>query len=283
MPRLEEEIRSLKRQIQEHDGRNVATAAFARRVDALIEQFYDDIGEIMEVRLKELFDLFVIKVLYVERGGRDAAVIDYLGSLLTRYLFTSELFPVVQGGRRLPLYLSDMIQETEHPSGRFQNLFEAYRKYGDNALFITGVFPQSLRRRRSRGGRYGWSAPLVGPSYFISSGKQFYRLAAGHELAEFTQQRETLYRLASYFEVYMDALNEISARYIMGFDMNLIANKLLDAVNRYRETRDERHLESARKYAAILKVDTARFPSLEGRIRPVPVPRPAILDGPPGY
>jgi hypothetical protein len=37
--------------------------------------------------------------------------------------------------------------------------------------------------------------------------------------------------------------------------MDLVSNKMLDAFNLYRETGDEAHLESARKYAALLKVD----------------------------
>lgn len=44
--------------------------------------------------------------------------------------------------------------------------------------------------------------------------------------------------------------------------MNLIADKMLDSFNRFRRTGDDRHLENARKYAAILHVDRAGFPSL---------------------
>jgi len=103
----------------------------------------------------------------------------------------------------------------------------------------------------------------------VSTGKTCYRLAAGHELAEFTQQRGTLSKLAQYFEVYMDALNEMSERFIMGFDMHLIADKMLDNFNLYRRSGEEKYLENARKYAAILKVGASRFPSLFRRPRGV--------------
>lgn len=270
---LEEEIGALKQQIWINNGRNIVDSDFSAEVDRLISVFYDDIGELTLISMRSLFDLFVIKTLYVERGGRDAAVIDYLGELLTRYLFTQELFPIVRGGHRTLMYLSDLIEETRKPgSVHFQNLFEAYRKFADNSLFIVGLFPESLRRRRGRG-----MAAFVDRGYFSTTGRTYYRLAAQHDLAEFTRQRETLEKLSAYFDVYSEALNEMSQRYVMGFDMNLIADKMLDSFNRYRRTGETRYLENARKYAALLKIDQRSFPSLfKRRMRPV------ILEGPPG-
>jgi hypothetical protein len=251
--------------IVDHDGANAASAAFARRVDELIGVFYDDIGEITTVSTHTLFKLFVIKVLYVERSSTDAAVVDYLGRLLERYLDARELFPTAQHGRLSVYYLSDLLRETEHP-GRVQNLFEAYRKYGDNSLFVTGVFPKALRRRR--GGRSWARVAFVDRSYYVSTGKRFYRLAARHDLAESTQQRGLLEKLSAYFEVYREALNEMSERYIMGFDLHLIADKMLDNFNQYRRTGEERFLQNARRYAAILRVDAEAFPSLMKRGQP---------------
>jgi hypothetical protein len=256
---LEAAVRELKDEIARHDGRNIASAAFSRRVDDLLSVFHDDIGAITNVSTRTLFDLFVIKVLYVGRVSTDASVLDYLGELLDRYLYTKELFPIVREGKQSWFYLSDLLQEAKRPT-HFQNLFEAYRKYADNSLFVTGVFPKALRRRRR--GRWGAAVPSIDRGYFVSTGKRFYRLAARHELADFTQQRELLEKLAAYFEVYMDALNEMSERYIMGFDLHLIADKMLDNFNRYRQTGEERYLQNARRYAAILKLDPEAFPSL---------------------
>ena len=254
---LEAAVRELKDEIAGRDGTNVAGAAFARRVNELLSVFYDDIGEITNVSTRALFDLFVIKVLYVERRSTDASVVDYLGQLLDRYLYARELFPVGEGGKPGWIYLSDLIQETRQRA-RFQNLFEAYRKYADSSLFVSGVFPRALRRRRGRQG----AVPSIDRSYYVTTGKRCYRLAARHELAGFTQQRALLEKLAAYFEVYMEALNELSERYVMGFDLHLIADKMLDNFNRYRQTGEERFLQNARRYAAILKVDPSAFPSL---------------------
>ena len=262
---LEAAVQELKEVIAEHDGANVAGGAFVRRVDQLINVFYDDIAEITTVSTRTLFDLFVIKVLYAERRSTDGGVVDYLGQLLDRYLSVRELFPIAQGGRPSPYYFSDLLREVQQLT-HFQNLFEAYRKYADNALFVTGIFPRALRRHRR--GRWTASAAFVDRGYYVSTGKQCYHLAARHELAEFTQQRALLEKLSLYFEVYMDALNEMSERYIMGFDLRLIADKMLDSFNQYRRTGEERYLENARRYAAILKIDPEAFPSLMKRARP---------------
>jgi len=253
---LEAAVRELKDEIAARDGTNVAGAAFARRVDGLLSVFYDDIGEITNVSTRTLFDLFVIKVLYLERHSTDASVVDYLGRLLDRYLYTRELFPAASGGKPGWLYLSDLIQETKQHA-RFQNLFEAYRKYADNSLFVAGVFPRALRRRR----RSRSAVPSIDRGYYVTTGKRCYRLAAGHELADATRQRALLEKLAAYFEVYVAALNEVSERYIMGFDLPLVADKMLDSFNRYRSTGEERFLQDARRYAAVLKLDPEVLPN----------------------
>ena len=267
---LEAAVQDLKHTITEHDGTNVANRAFARRVDDLISIFYDDIGEITTVPTSTLFDLFVIKVLYVERTSTDAAVVDYLGQLLDRYLYTADLFHRSESGSLSLFYLSDLLQEMVRLK-HFQNLFEAYRKYGDSSLFMTGVFPRALRQ--SRRGRWGRSVSFVDRTYYVSTGKRFYRMAAEHELAEDTHQRETLAKLAAHFELYLAALNEVSERYLMGFDMQLIADKMLDSINQYRQTGEERWLRDAGRYAAILKVDPDALSSLSKR-------RPVLLQEP---
>jgi len=268
-------VRELKLQITAGDGRNVADASFRREVDRLISAVYDDIGAVLTVPLESVFELFVIKVLYVERRSSDASVVDYLGGMLSRYLYARELFPLVDASGRLQtLYFSDVLEEMQSGPARFQNLFEAFRRYADNALFLSGMFPQCWRRGRradarpsGRRGRMGGS-PSADRGYFVSTGKTCYRLAADHELAEFTQQRPTLLKLSGYFEVYLDALNELSERYVTGFDFNLIADKMLDRFNLYRRTGDERHREEARRYAALLRLDSRRFPALYRKARP---------------
>jgi hypothetical protein len=259
---LEERIQGLKTTISEHSGKNIADAAFVAEVDGLISAFYDDIGEIKSIPLRSLFDLFLIKTLYVERGSSDAHVVDYLSQLMHGFLYTRDLFPLLRDARRFGFLLADLLEEMQSMA-RFPNLFEAYRKLGDYSLFITGIFPASLRRRRwNRWRRPYHPLPPLDLGYHVTSGKSYYRMASQHTLAEATQQRLLLGKLSTHFDIYMEAMNEASARYILGFDMNLIADKMLDSFNQFRRTGDATHLENARKYAAILKVDRSSFPSL---------------------
>src|SRR5947207_9175017 len=87
MQELERRIDALKSRIAARDGENIADLEFRREVDAVIDHFYDDIGKVTTVSARNLFDLFVIKTLYVDRGSRDAGVVDYLGGMLTRHLY----------------------------------------------------------------------------------------------------------------------------------------------------------------------------------------------------
>lgn len=120
---------------------------------------------------------------------------------------------------------------------------------------------------RGRRGRSATAPSFVDRGYHVSTGKRFYHMPTQHDLAELTQQRELLEKLAAYFEVDVDALNDMSKRYIMGFDLHLIADKMLDSFNQYRQTGDERLLENARRHVAILSVNVEVFPSLLKRCR----------------
>jgi hypothetical protein len=251
---LHEELALLRETILANDGANVASSAFARKVDQLIGEFYDDIGEVTALSLSDILDLFLIKVLYVNRKSRDAQTLMYLGGMLERYLKLGDL-------TWLTAYMSDLERDTSQPGGPFKTLFEAYRTYGDNALFISGLFPGSLGRKRGAG-RMGGSV-FADQSYYSTVGRRYYGMAAGQDLAQQTRQRDILQRLAGFFDVYVEALNEMSDRYVMGIDVRLITDKMLDAFNRYRETEDDEHLANAQKYASLLKLDGRQWAQLD--------------------
>jgi hypothetical protein len=260
---LEQRIRELKAIIAANDGRNAADVRFARAVDDLLGAFYDDICHITDTPSRALFELFVIKVLYVGRRSRHADVIDYIAALLDTFLYARELFPPDAQGRPGQVYFSDLLSE-ERRNEVESDRFEAYRRYGDSALFLSGIFHQSLTRRRRRlpGGLRREEPVRVDTAYYVSTGRTMYRMASRQDGAEAERQRETLGRLARFFEVYVEALNEMSTRYIMGFDLDLLANKMLDSINAYRQHADQRALGDARRYAAILQLDAERYPSL---------------------
>jgi hypothetical protein len=260
---LEQRIDELKATIARHDGSNAADARFVRAVDDMLSWLYDDIGAVKRASTRALFDLLVIKVLYVGRRSRHADVIDYLGGMLDGFVRASELFPADAQGRPHRLYYSDVIDD-EKRRALFGDRFEAYRRYADSALFMSGVFAPAMRRRRpaSRTPLRRGAAAGVDRAYYISTGKAMYRLAAGEPAAEREGRSETLTRLARGFDLYADALRELSERYITGIDFGAIADKMLDSYNRYIESGDERSLDNARRYAELLSLERDRFPGL---------------------
>lgn len=255
---LERRVGELKEIISGNDGRNAADARFARTVDELVRAVYEDIGEISRIPARTLFDLFVIKVLYVGRQSSDAAIVDYLARLLERCIDVRQVFPPGPDGRPRAMYFSDMLDPERHPAG-VPNVFEAYRRYADAALFLSGVFPASLGRRRpgTPSALRRRAAPIADAAYYTTTGKTMYRMAAFDDHSGCEHDPETLCKLSDYFELYADALHEMSERYIVGFDMSVIADKMLDSFNRYRTFADERARADARRYADMLGADTS--------------------------
>jgi hypothetical protein len=245
MENLELRVAALKDLIKGPNPDLAIDWRFEREVDALLDVFYDDIGTIKLLPLRSLFDLFLLKVMYIGHGARDPEVLDYLSDMMNRFLLSREL---MRFNARYDFLFSllDEIKEKQH----FQNLFEASRQMADNALFVTGIFPAAGRRRR------GWGRPpRFDREHFIDMGSRYYQVAAEEELAQVVGQRDVLIKLSQGFRFYVDALNEVSQRYVLGFDMELISNKMLDAFNNYRHTGDQAYMALASKYAALLKID----------------------------
>ena len=243
---LETRVLELKTIIATHDGENVADRGFARAVDKLVSSLFDSITEVRVLPSRSVFDLFVIRVLYVGRRSRHADVVDYLGGMLDACMHSRRVYPPDELGRARQPYFSDAVEPGDG------DVYETYRAYGDSALFLTGVFPASLRRpRRSRGALRSHAASGVDHEYYVTTGKTMYRMASEQRSGE-PRQRMTLARLAEGFELYADALNEISARYITGLDRHLIADKMLDSMNRARASGDPRARRDAERYATLL-------------------------------
>ena len=159
---LEQRILELKQIIAANDGHNAADSRFARAVDDLVDAFYSGMGRVRSFPSRAVFDLFLIKVLYVERRSAHGDVIDYLGEMLDSFLYAQRLFPAGSDGRPRRIYFSDVIDD-ERRAELGPDAYEAYRAYADNALFFAGVFRRSLQRRRpaARSALRSGAAPAV--------------------------------------------------------------------------------------------------------------------------
>ena len=275
MDLLEGEVRSLKSEAAAHEGTNVADSAFRQRVERLLDLFYADIGEIKKIELVTLFELFLLKALYVERRSTSAVALTYLAELMARHVRVRDLFPVPDLATYYAGLLARLADETGKAGAHPQNLFEANRGVADSALFLLGIFPASLDRRRLSRSRWG-VLPSLDRSFYERLGQRHYASAASHDLAVWTGQDILLNRLSKYFPVYVEALNDVAETYVHGFDVHRVMDLMLDSYNAWRRTGDQGNLENVQKYAALLAIDPRRaFRRMRRKAIVLSVPEPS--------
>ncbi len=100
--------------------------------------------------LRRLFSGLAEHAFFSHLGVADPPLIDYLSTLLSRFVHADALFHLRNQTGQPLTELADMAIEAEQlpAGGRTQR--EYYRHIGDFALFWTGVFPETLNRNRRR-------------------------------------------------------------------------------------------------------------------------------------
>src|SRR5207302_1121914 len=100
--------------------------------------------------LRRLFAGLAEHAFFSRLGVADPALIDYLSSLLSRFVHTDAVYRL-RGDTGRPLTeLVEMVLEAEQLPAGGRTRREYYRHVGDYALFWTGVYPEALERVRSR-------------------------------------------------------------------------------------------------------------------------------------
>jgi len=124
---------------------------------------------------------------------RDRDVMRYVADLLVEFVHIDNLFRVRDAhGKRLE-YLTDMLIELTEQGPIDER--ETRKHIGDYAMFIVGLYPESLTRRRR----------AVSPEYYIAQGKESYLVVAEMDRSKPT---ESLFRkLSAQFEYCVTALN----------------------------------------------------------------------------
>jgi hypothetical protein len=123
----------------------------------------------------------------------DRDLIRYVADLLVEFIHVDNLFRLRdQQGRRLE-HLVDMLLDLRDQAPADER--EARKHIGDFTLFIVGLYPESLTRRRR----------AVTPEYYIAQGKEAYLIVAEMDRRKPT---ELLFRkLSDQFEYCVTALN----------------------------------------------------------------------------
>lgn len=102
-------------------------------------------------------------------GVADPPLLDYLTSLLVRFVRLEAVLPVRDPSGKRTTNVSEMLKEAEHRIGGARRT--THRQVGDCSLFWAGVFPEYLRRRRGRTQIGGYREVCVHGkhAYFVAS------------------------------------------------------------------------------------------------------------------
>jgi hypothetical protein len=133
------------------------------------------------------------EVSFEQIGMPDVELTTYVTGLLVDFTHTDNLYRVRDAqGRRLE-YLFDLQLESQR--GDTAHARDTQKHLGDYALFIVGVFPESLQRCRR----------AVSPSYYVAQGKRAYTTVSAMDSP---RPSAALFRkLAAHFETCVCALN----------------------------------------------------------------------------
>ena len=134
-------------------------------------------------------------------GVADPPLIDYLSSLLSRFVHFDAIHRLRSEDGRPLTEIVDMMLEAEHLPAGGRTRREYYRHIGDFALFWTGVFPESINRSR----RYC-------KDHFVDytiQGKRGYWLASRMDERDHNAEAGLFRRLSEQFEVCAIGLREV--------------------------------------------------------------------------
>jgi len=133
-------------------------------------------------------------------GVADPPLVDYLASLLTRFVHSDALYSVRSvRGRRLQ-QVADMVAEAEAREGDARR--EIHRQIGDYTLFWTGVYPEALTTLRASDKK----------DHFVdycAQGKRAYHIASTIPTQRADVEQQVLERLSHEFEMCMYGLGEV--------------------------------------------------------------------------
>jgi hypothetical protein len=134
-------------------------------------------------------------------GLADPPLIDYLSSLLSRFLHSDTVFRLRnEAGLRMSELSSMVIEAEKLPEGR--TCREYHRHIGDFALFWSGLFPEAVNR-------FQFTPCKDHVVNFTTLGKRSYRIASRLEEESFHDESAILFRLSEQFELCAYGLREV--------------------------------------------------------------------------
>jgi len=152
------------------------------------------------VSLQNFFAGLAENTFQVRLGVADPPLVDYLATLLSRFVRLDAMFSVRDpSGRRLE-EIAQLVAEAQQRVGEPQR--EVHRHIGDFALFWAGVFPEALKRLCSASRK----------DHFVdycAQGKRSYYIASTMRNDENAHECDVLSRLSQEFELCVYGLSEV--------------------------------------------------------------------------
>lgn len=177
----------------------------------LVQQGLDAILDREELRLylldgrmpgpsPSLFFYVLVRHALIAEGLDDRTLADYCAALLREFGMRGRAHRVDEIDDQDHHYLVDILADLDATTG--QRHFKVCVHLGNYALWLTGIFPDRIRARRSnRGG------PTL--SYYEALGQRGYAEASEHQLAEWTGLGPVLVTTAGRFTEVRRALNRV--------------------------------------------------------------------------
>lgn len=148
----------------------------------------------------QLYFYVLIRHVLKETGLNDRVLSDYVASLLETFSDAARMRSPADGSDGPIQYLSDMLVALRRASPTQTFLIRAH--VGNYALFISGIFLETVESRSQRG------APDV--SYYEDVGSANFKAAAGHQVARTAALTDVLALLGDRFGEVRRALNRLS-------------------------------------------------------------------------
>ena len=148
----------------------------------------------------QLYFYILTRHVLKETGLNDRVLTDYVASLLQTFSDRARMRSPADGSDGPIQYVSDMLVALRNASPTQTFLIRAH--VGNYALFLSGIFHDSVEHRAHRG------APDV--TFYEEVGRANYRAAAGHQAARTAALSGVLDQLADRFREVRRALNHLA-------------------------------------------------------------------------
>jgi hypothetical protein len=145
----------------------------------------------------ELFFQQMVRNSYVGKLGiNDAAITQYIAHMLCEFSESDKLYKVRDEHGRPVQTLEEMVQAADPVLGTAPSFDaeRAIRKYiGDYALFVSGMYPESMDPYRRRHGQQNFEE-------LVRVGKESYYIVSQFDLEEYADEAPMFRRLAGWFD-----------------------------------------------------------------------------------